>query len=101
MDATGPALQAFQQAQQVADADPNDEVEVSADLLAGLALACQRTGHPDQAIAHFRTLVAKDPAWADAKTIADQHWFSTEKDPLEEIRSACTTGAGSVAGAGR
>jgi len=95
--ANAAALGAFQQAKEVADSDPHDEVEAGADLLAGLALASQLTGQTAQAAAGYAALVAKAPEWADPETIANLRWSSTVKERLEALRAVTASGTGSVA----
>jgi tetratricopeptide (TPR) repeat protein len=87
----GTALANFEMSRVAAEADPNDGLVVNGSLLRGLAIACHLNGETEAAKSHYRALIAMEPEWAAAKTIADlssSDWPQKERVPLEAVRKA-------------
>jgi tetratricopeptide (TPR) repeat protein len=82
------AVHAFEQARHEAESDSKDKIEITEDLLAGLAIATQLNGKTEVAQTHYRALIAKNGKWGDPKTIAELKWPEKEKSPMEQVRKA-------------
>lgn len=88
------ALDAFERAKALRNADAGEVLTIDTDLLAGLSLAQWLSSDQDSAIKTYNELVAvgrqaEDPIdWANPQTIIDQGWPEAEAKPFEELRSA-------------
>jgi hypothetical protein len=63
----------------------------SAAMLRGMAIACWSIKAKNEAITAYQQLIAAEPKWADAKTLAMlawPNWSDAEKSPLMEVRTA-------------